>query len=93
MITDPAVPAKSIVRLCPVLSSAITYEREGPDGKRVRVHELARSPCIRGECEMFDIGTFSCCLKRPAPACPAVTGPVFSPCTPAASVGEDDGRS
>lgn len=59
--------AKNIVRLCPILSSAITYEREGSDGKRVRVHELARSPCIRGDCEFFDIGTTSCIFKRPKP--------------------------
>jgi len=55
---------KNITRICPVLSTAITYEKPGPDGQRVRVHELARSPCIKGECEMFDIGTFRCCLKK-----------------------------
>jgi hypothetical protein len=58
---------KNLVRLCPLLSSAITYERQGPDGKRVRVHELARSPCIRGDCEFFDIGTTSCIFKRAKP--------------------------
>lgn len=64
MITDPAVPAKNIVRLCPILSSAITYEREGPDGQRVRVHELARSPCIRGDCEMYDPMLRICEFKK-----------------------------
>lgn len=63
---DPPT-TKNIIRLCPILSSAITYERQNPDGKRTRVHELARSPCIHGDCEFFDIGKFSCILKRVKP--------------------------
>jgi hypothetical protein len=63
MIQDQPVQ-KNIIRLCPLLSSAITFERIETNGKKTRVHELARSPCMRGECELFDIGTFSCSLKR-----------------------------
>lgn len=59
--------AKNIVRLCPVLSTAITFEKRGNDGKPVRVHELARSPCIKGECELFDIATFTCIFKKVKP--------------------------
>lgn len=61
------IDSKNIIRLCPFLSNAISYEKPGPDGQRVRVHDLARSPCIKCECEMFDIGTFSCVFKRVKP--------------------------
>lgn len=64
MITEPSVPARNIIRLCPLLSSAITFEREGPDGKRIRVHELARSPCIKGDCEMWDPMLRTCAFRR-----------------------------
>jgi hypothetical protein len=56
--------SKSVIRICPVLSSAITFEKMGNEGKPVRVHDLARSPCIRGECEMFDTDTSTCVFKR-----------------------------
>jgi len=55
---------KNVVRLCPLLSSAITYERDDQSGKRTRFYELARSPCIRGDCEFFDIGNSSCIFKK-----------------------------
>jgi hypothetical protein len=55
---------KNLVRICPLLSSAITYEIRQEGKKPVRIHEIARSPCIKGECEMFDIGTFTCLFKK-----------------------------
>jgi len=59
--------SKNVIRICPILSSAITFQIPGKDGKPIRIHDLARSPCIKGECEMFDIGTYSCFFKRMKP--------------------------
>ena len=56
-------PPKNVIRICPILSSAITFEVHGKDGQRERVHALARSPCLRGDCEFFDVGKFSCIFK------------------------------
>ena len=54
---------KNLSRICPLLSSAITYEVVGKDGTRTRVHDLARSSCLRGDCEMWDVGRFMCVFK------------------------------
>jgi hypothetical protein len=70
MNPDPIPAAKNVTRLCPLLSNAITYDQKGSDGKflrvdgkPVRIHDLARSPCIKGDCELFDIKTFRCIFK------------------------------
>lgn len=62
-MTD-APAAKNIIRICPLLSSAITYEKRDDSGKTTRYYDIARSPCIRGECELFDVATFSCIFKK-----------------------------
>ena len=66
-VSPAGIDHKTIIRLCPLLSNAISFEVPGANGQRVRVHELARSPCIKGECELFDIGTYSCFFKRVKP--------------------------
>ena len=58
-MTDASTP-KNVTKVCPIMSSAISWTDRG--GKRY--HDLARAPCLRGECELFDLKKFCCGLKR-----------------------------
>lgn len=59
--------AKNVTRNCPLISCAITWVTHDATGKETRHYDLARSPCLRGECELFDIKRFCCGLKRVEP--------------------------
>lgn len=49
---------KTIVRLCPIMSTAISWTvKDKKTGKETRLHSLAECPCIQGRCALFIIGT------------------------------------
>lgn len=54
---------RTVQRICPLLSSAITYEVLSKDGKRKeRVHRLAQSGCLGGVCMLYNIRFGRCGL-------------------------------
>lgn len=54
---------KTVQRICPLLSSAITFEMRSADGKKKeRVHRLARSGCMGGVCMLYNIRLGRCGL-------------------------------
>ena len=55
-----APAAKNIEVICPVISSAITYEKDDGKGKKIRVHDMAKAQCLRGSCAWFNVGKFKC---------------------------------
>jgi hypothetical protein len=52
-------PKQVMIPICPVLSTGITYK--GQDGRQVNT--IARTPCVRGECVFWDVGSQGCVLR------------------------------
>lgn len=64
-MADGMQQPKTVQRICPLLSSAITFEMRSADGQRKeRVHQLARSGCLGGVCMLYNIRLKRCGLLR-----------------------------
>jgi len=62
-MSDEVNLSKNVTRICPLLSCALSWTTKDKSGKETRHNAMAKSPCVRGECEFFNMMKGKCCLK------------------------------